>query len=777
MAAKDTVTRILITAKDEASGVFSSLQAHAGKIATAIAAAFGFKLFGDSVKAANELDVQMRKLEATVAATGGAAGLTAEEIDAMARRLDEATLGSAAGFRDAAAQLLTFKSVGKDSFETTLKLAQDLAQAGFGTLESNVVQLGKSLEDPVKGLTALTRSGVTFSAEQQALIKSLVETGQAAKAQGLILEAVAGQVGGVAEAAGGGLAGALDLVGKRFTDIKEQLGAAVLPVFQQFNQRLADLYGRLAESGVIKTFGETIATVFDRAQEAFFRFFDSFDLDALIAKMQGWATATQETVTQWAGYLTTASDVAKVAFGAISTGIETLKAAFFGVSSVVASFVESLLNGYAAIQDGLAKITFGDVSARFTASANEIRAAADSFGHSAQVNADKARAALDSATESGRGLRSAFGDLVGTADTAGKAVERVADKTFVLQKHAHLTADQLDAMGEGFEYVDGASRSAAGGIHASAAAADTAGADLLAAERAALALEQAYKDLGITSQKSLQEAADRARQSFETIRASGTAAPREIQAAFSAYAERAIAANGGVATATLEAEAQMLGLKIEANDTGKVIVSSMLTAAEATGAVGGAADKSAASVRRLRGELQDMQKEQQKGPGGGGDDAGGSGGYTDIPGLGQLRSFYDRAEQLGGEALRKQMEGVYKEHTRVFNGLPISWETYFKTMSKVFVDMENQLDAFEKKQRDSAQTTAAAAATTTAPVRGGQSAPTPFGSAAGTQTTRHEVAITLPRGRTTTVQTATAQDAAALTGILQQLEADMMRAS
>ena len=85
-----------------------------------------------------------------MAATGGAAGLTAEELDAMARRLDEATLGSAAGFRDAQIELLTFKSVGVDAFERTLIAAQDLSEAGFGRYKT-VVQLGKALEDPVKG--------------------------------------------------------------------------------------------------------------------------------------------------------------------------------------------------------------------------------------------------------------------------------------------------------------------------------------------------------------------------------------------------------------------------------------------------------------------------------------------------------------------------------------------------------------------------------------------------------------------------------------------------
>lgn len=429
MAAKDTVTRILITAKDEASSVFTSFQRHAGKIAIAVAGYFGVRLFGDSVKQAEALDVQMRKLEATIEATGGAAGLTAQDIDAMARRLDEATLGSAEGFRKAAGELLTFKSVGGDAFETTLELAQDLADAGFGSLESNAKQLGRALEDPIYGMQQLRRAGVMFSADQQQTIKSLVETGRAAEAQGAILDAVSGQVGGVARAAGTGLSGALDLVKKRFTDIKEQLGSAVLPVFQQFYERLAELYKRLTESGAVATFGEAIAAAMQAAQDAFFRFFESFDIDALIEGLKSWATTTKETVEAWAGYLSTASDVAKTAFGAITTGVHTIRTAFYGVAGVVADFAANATSAFASIMDGLSRF-----SGRFRGAADEARAISDAFAESARINYAKAADAMDDAAGSAERTRGAVQALVGGVEEIAPAVRTAGDAMTQFQR-------------------------------------------------------------------------------------------------------------------------------------------------------------------------------------------------------------------------------------------------------------------------------------------------------------------------------------------------------
>jgi hypothetical protein len=138
--------------------------------------------------------------------------------------------------KEGQALLLTFKSVSADAdkvggvFDRATKASIDLAAAGFGSVTSNAVQLGKALEDPIKGLAALGKSGVTFTEEQKELIKTLVETGRVAEAQEIILAAVETQVGGTAEAT----ANASDRMQVAFSLLQEELGQKLLPVFENF---------------------------------------------------------------------------------------------------------------------------------------------------------------------------------------------------------------------------------------------------------------------------------------------------------------------------------------------------------------------------------------------------------------------------------------------------------------------------------------------------------------------------------------------------------------
>ena len=140
------------------------------------------------------------------------------------------------------ALLLTFKSVSADAdkvggvFDRATKAAIDLAAAGFGSVETNAIQLGKALEDPIKGLAALGKSGVTFTAEQKELIKTLVETGDVAQAQEIILKAVEMQVGGTAEAT----ANASEKMKVAWSQLQEQLGQRLLPVFEKFSLFVID---------------------------------------------------------------------------------------------------------------------------------------------------------------------------------------------------------------------------------------------------------------------------------------------------------------------------------------------------------------------------------------------------------------------------------------------------------------------------------------------------------------------------------------------------------
>ncbi|SEK34724.1 phage tail tape measure protein, lambda family [Roseovarius azorensis] len=182
-----------------------------------LAAARGISTFTDYER-------QQLTLQGALNATGFAAGRTADQINATARRIAVDTLASEGEVRRAATVLLTFRSIAGETFDRTLELSQDLAASGFGTLEGNAVQLGKALEDPITGLSALTRVGVSFSTTQKEMIRDFAETGRVAEAQRLILEAIAQQVGGTGVAAGGGLAGGFDLLGVNVNRFFEIIG-------------------------------------------------------------------------------------------------------------------------------------------------------------------------------------------------------------------------------------------------------------------------------------------------------------------------------------------------------------------------------------------------------------------------------------------------------------------------------------------------------------------------------------------------------------------------
>lgn len=133
------------------------------------------------------------------------------------------------------AKLLTFGELAatagevEGQFDRATKAAIDLAAAGFGSAEGNAVQLGKALNDPIKGITALSRSGVSFTEEEEERIKTLVEANEVGKAQQLILAAVETQVGGTARAT----SNASDRIRVAFSQLEERLADRVLPLFER----------------------------------------------------------------------------------------------------------------------------------------------------------------------------------------------------------------------------------------------------------------------------------------------------------------------------------------------------------------------------------------------------------------------------------------------------------------------------------------------------------------------------------------------------------------
>lgn len=187
-----------------------------------VAGYFSVGLFARSV-ISNTIEAQnvMAQLEAAIKATGGAAGKSVRELDAMSQALQRTTTYSDEAVKGAQAILLTFKQVRGDEFDEATRAVLNLATRMGGDLKGAALQVGKALEDPTTGLLALRRSGVSFTEAQRDLIKSLVETGHQAEAQRVILKELESQFGGSATAARDTLGGALAYLGDQWGELLE----------------------------------------------------------------------------------------------------------------------------------------------------------------------------------------------------------------------------------------------------------------------------------------------------------------------------------------------------------------------------------------------------------------------------------------------------------------------------------------------------------------------------------------------------------------------------
>src|SRR5262245_22109424 len=127
------------------------------------------------------------QLAARIKATGGAAGRTIDQLNEMAGSLQETTTFGDEAVNSVQALLLTFDKIKGDTFDRATKDVLDMATALGKDATGAATQLGKALQDPVKGLTALSKIGVQFTQAEKDQIKAMVEAGKAAEAQALIL--------------------------------------------------------------------------------------------------------------------------------------------------------------------------------------------------------------------------------------------------------------------------------------------------------------------------------------------------------------------------------------------------------------------------------------------------------------------------------------------------------------------------------------------------------------------------------------------------------------
>jgi len=217
-------------------------------------------IIGLGALAVKSFDAQAKavaQVEAGLKSTGEAAGFTSEELQKMAADLQTKTIfGDEDILQNATAQLLTFTNIAGEQFARTQVAALNLSTRLDGDLKSASIQLGKALNDPIANLSALSRSGIQFSEEQKAVIKSLAETNRLAEAQTIILNELDKQYGGAAEAAAQAGLGPFQQLGNQLSDVNEQLGAIIVEGIEPLKTMLKSLADTL--SGTSKETKESI---------------------------------------------------------------------------------------------------------------------------------------------------------------------------------------------------------------------------------------------------------------------------------------------------------------------------------------------------------------------------------------------------------------------------------------------------------------------------------------------------------------------------------------
>lgn len=236
---------LVIGVVDKASGPLKSLTDSLGKIGKI----GGTALLGGAVAGvgalsaalvtgigdAREANIIMAQTENVIKSTGGAAGVTAQQVADLSGSLSAAAGKSLFGdsqIQESANLLLTFTNLKGGVLDAATAMSVDLAQAMGGAPADAAVQLGKALNDPIAGISALSRVGVTFTEQQKAQIATMMEAGDVAGAQGVILAELNKEFGGsaaAAAAADGGMAMFKDRMG----ELAESIGAQVLPMLNQ----------------------------------------------------------------------------------------------------------------------------------------------------------------------------------------------------------------------------------------------------------------------------------------------------------------------------------------------------------------------------------------------------------------------------------------------------------------------------------------------------------------------------------------------------------------
>ena len=150
---------------------------------------------------ASESEQVLAQLNAALASTEGAIGITADELQRMGLEMRKTSMLSTEQIAEMQVALLTYTDIAKEEFPRALQVAIDQQQRLGISITQSAELVGKALQDPSKAMVALGRQGFKLEESQKTLLKQMEDTGRTAEAQAIIMDMLAESYGGSAAAA------------------------------------------------------------------------------------------------------------------------------------------------------------------------------------------------------------------------------------------------------------------------------------------------------------------------------------------------------------------------------------------------------------------------------------------------------------------------------------------------------------------------------------------------------------------------------------------------
>lgn len=224
---------------DKMSGSFDSLLKQFGvTLSVTGAVAAGFAFLKSTVDAYGESEVVAAQVNAVLQSTHQIAGVTANDIDNIADSLSKMSGQDDEAIKRGEALMLTFTKVGKEVFPQATEAALNMSMAMGTDLQSAIMQVGKALQEPIQGASALRRVGVQLSDQQEEQIKQFMAVNDIASAQAIILGELQTEFGGVAQMMGDTTVGSANKLKVAWGNLLETMGEDSAGVWRKITDGL-----------------------------------------------------------------------------------------------------------------------------------------------------------------------------------------------------------------------------------------------------------------------------------------------------------------------------------------------------------------------------------------------------------------------------------------------------------------------------------------------------------------------------------------------------------